>query len=181
MFFAHSIHTFDKKYANIFNSGRHFIRYLYFKMFLYSFKSITEREGSWVIVAVSLLTKPTLSGLSVRTSGRPDCWTDAMAEVLSFSLLQFPRPDATSRRPQILARANDVSADPLNKRLVWRRQWETADGHNGVYLRSGSCAKKNWAARIKSLITVYINSDFHINIYIMIPYICWKFNWKTIL
>lgn len=138
------------------------------KCFCVLCKSITERGGSWVIVAVSLPTKPTLSGLSVRTSGRPDCWTDVMAEVLSFSLLQFPRPDATSRRPQILARADDVSADPLNKRLVWRRQWETADGHNGLYLRSGSCAKKNWAAQIKSLITVYVNSDFHINIYIYI-------------
>lgn len=42
-------------------------------------------------------------------SGRPDCWTDTMTEVLSFSLSQFPGSDATSRRPQILVRANDVS------------------------------------------------------------------------
>lgn len=42
-------------------------------------------------------------------SDRPDCWTDTMTEVLSFSLSQFPGSDATSRRPQILVRANDVS------------------------------------------------------------------------
>lgn len=70
--------------------SRQLIGYLYFKMFRYSVKSIKEQEDSEVIVVVLLLTKPTLSGLSVGTSNHPDCWTDTMTEVLSFSLSQFP-------------------------------------------------------------------------------------------
>lgn len=108
MSFAHSIYTFDDEYANILKSGRQFIRNLSFKML----RSIKEREDPRVIVAVLLLTKPTLSGLSVGTSGHPDCWTDTMTEVLSFSLSRFPGPDATSRRPRTLARADDVSVTP---------------------------------------------------------------------
>lgn len=124
-----------------------------FKMFRYSFKSTMEQELSWVIVVVWLLTKHTewiVCG-DKQPSTLLDGYNDRSA---SFSLSQFPEPDATSQPPQIWARADDVSVDPLSTRLVWRRHWETADRHNGLYLRSGSCA-----GEMKSLIPLCVNRD----------------------
>lgn len=75
-----------------------------------------KEDDSSVIVVVLLLTKPTLTGLSVGTSSRPDCWTDTMTEVLSFSLSQFPsltpRLDSLGGLDGVLARAGDVSVTP---------------------------------------------------------------------
>lgn len=146
MVFRNSIHTFDQKKEKfdslncswvartIRNSSGAFA----LKCFGFMFK---EQGGSSVIVVVLLLTKPTLSGLSVGTSHRPDCWTDTMTEVLSFSLSQFPGLTPRLDSLRFFGPRWWCKRDPLNKRLVWRRQGETADRHGKLW-RLG---KKNWA------------------------------------
>lgn len=91
-----------------------------------------EQDDSSAIVVVLLLTKPTLSGLSVGTSHRPDCWTDTMTEVLSFSLSQFPGLTPRLDSLGFLAPADDVSVTPWTNVLSGGDKWETAD--NGLYL-----------------------------------------------
>lgn len=89
-----SMYAFDQKIQKEFDSSSWVARTIRnssgafaLKCFGFTFK---QRGDSSVIVVVLLLTKPTLSELSVGTSHRPDCWTDTMTEVLSFSLSQFP-------------------------------------------------------------------------------------------
>lgn len=60
--------------------------------FCYSVKSIKEQGVSSVIVRVSLLTKPTQSGLSARTSGHPEYRTDTVTKAFLLSLLQSLTP-----------------------------------------------------------------------------------------
>lgn len=66
-----------------------------------SVKSMKEREDSSVSVVVLLLTKPTLSGLSVgnkQPSRLLDRYNDRGALIF---IVTAPGPDATSRRPPI--------------------------------------------------------------------------------
>lgn len=133
--------------------------------------SILLREDSWVIVVVLLLTKPTVSGLSVGTSGRPDCWTDAMTEVLSFSLSRFPGPDATSRHGlRFWPEPDDVSVTPWTNVLFEgdseRQRTDTIVSIWGSGL-SFFFFLKNWEIWIKHSAAVYLS-------------LFCKFNWGTI-
>lgn len=156
MFFAHSVFAYGKNHPNILNSGSQFIKSLYFKLFGCSPKSIKESKDSWVIVVVLLLTKPTLTWLSGnrQPSWLPDRYNDWGALIFIVTVPEAWRHVSTASD---FGPSQWCKRDPVNKRLVWRRQWETADRHNGLYLRSGWCAEKNWAIWKKSSITMYVN------------------------
>lgn len=87
-------------------------------------------------VVALLLTKPTQSGLSVGTS--VSTMDGDNGGVLIF-IVTAPRSDAMSRRPWILARADDVSVTPKQVSRLGR-QTVTVDRHNGPYLRPEACA-----------------------------------------
>lgn len=73
---------------------------------------------SRVLVLMQALTMPTQSALSAVTSGHPDCQTGTTTEVPHCHCQQFPKADATSRRPCSLTRAGDASGWPL-ERVSW--------------------------------------------------------------
>ncbi len=103
----------------------------------------------------------------LRTIGRPDRRTDTNDWGALIFIVTVPGAWRHVSTASDFGASQWCKRDPLNKRLVWRRQWKTADKHNGLYLRSGLCAKKHWASWITIFKLILENS-------IEKPFLRWK-------